>query len=66
MRGRRSLVISQTVLFASTLGVLKFSNDGEALIDNLPEVSWFVFLTIKLVYKCADPELKRVCYLSLL
>ena len=39
MRGRRSLVISQTVLFASTLGVLKFSNEGEALIDNLSEVS---------------------------
>ena len=47
MMGRRSLLISQTVLVASTLGILKFSNDGEALIDNLPEVSWFVFFTIK-------------------
>ena len=47
MMGRRSLLISQTVLFASTLGILKFSNDGEALIDKLLEVSWFVFNTIK-------------------
>ena len=39
MMGRRSLLISQTVLFASTLVILKFSNDGEALIDNLLEVS---------------------------
>ena len=42
--GRRSLLISQTVLFASTLGILKFSNDGEALIDNLLEVSSFTLL----------------------
>ena len=39
MRGRRSLVISKIVLFASTLGILKFFNEGESLIDNLPEVS---------------------------
>ena len=39
MMGRRCLLISQTVLFASTLGILKFSKDGEALVDNLPEVS---------------------------
>ena len=43
MRGRRSLVISQIVLFASTLGILKFSKEGEALIVNLP-VSSFFFL----------------------
>ena len=39
MMGRRSLLISQTVLFANTLGILKFFNEGEALIDKLPEVS---------------------------
>ena len=39
MRGRRSLVISKIVLFASTLDILKFSNEGEALIGNLTEVS---------------------------
>ena len=39
MRGRRSLVISKIVLFASTFGILKFPNEVEALIDNLPEVS---------------------------
>ena len=43
MRGVRSLVISQIVLFASTLGILKFSKEGEALIVILP-VSSFFFL----------------------
>ena len=39
MRGRRSLVISQIVLFASILGILKFSKEGEAFFVNLPDVS---------------------------
>ena len=39
MRGRRSLVISQIVLFVSTLGILKFFKEGEALFVNLPDVS---------------------------
>ena len=38
-KGRRSLVTSQIVLFASTLGILKFSKEGEALFVNLPDVS---------------------------
>ena len=44
MRGRRSLLITQTVLFACTLGILNSSNEGEALFDNLLEVSSFSFL----------------------